>query len=370
MARKKTCSVIEKISMAAAKTLALSALAIQGAYVANNIYYVYFPSPERAAFRREFGIPILGYRSDVENGGTLVEVVAALRREQMTSPLGASAVIIESENPLKRDVYSTMINNVLDTNGHYSPLTRTVSCSKSAGSTWIHEIKHAKSFAVARQHPEFIAQWKELAKDEKGTGFDLWEDIATVCEVAEIFPEAYRGEDPFREKTNTRIKERLELVHKYELIPRDFFDCVEALRFFAPEKPDKERAEEKYRFIQTSQHFVETHPDSVYTGYIRKLRGDEFFYEVHNSEGLTEGPQIAIREYRAGLGAAFKDVHIYYAMLRNLGEIYQALGDSRRVAIYDRALRLYNDRLKGNDLSLTERGVNDFLSSVGEIPKK
>lgn len=363
----------------------------------NDSVNVLWPSKQRAEFEQEYGISIKGWKGDVEEQNYALSFAAeVVDKEQREKPFQLCSISFESENYLKKNfINQARYLFTTEHSGYY--LLNRITLRFPNLSVLHHEIKHAKTFEIIEKHPEFIEKWKALAFDENGNsqylnrleqvcskakilnklvmekysdseqnikfGFvtnyartNLYEDVAEVCELAER-----PFGDELKKNQNPIIAAKIKLAEEYALIPREFSEYVALKELFEDAISSfgfHTNLEESQSFIEKSEQFLRNHPNSVYEISIRSNRGKIF---------EKESPELAIKEWKQGLTAQFKEHLDYAIILKYIAQAYSKLNAPEKSQLYDNAYQEFHRRLKNNDVHISKRGVNDFLQSHGEL---
>lgn len=144
-------------------------LATQANYSLNDVLNQVKPSEQRAQFQEEFGFPIRGFRKDIEGDPERLELIAnALRKELLEKPFQLRSFRIESNQYLRKSFLDQLAKLVTVGHAGYYFWDSISVVSSPHPSTVHHEVKHAKTFDVLEENPQFRERWEALAKDEKG----------------------------------------------------------------------------------------------------------------------------------------------------------------------------------------------------------
>ena len=276
-----------------------------------------------------------------------------------------------------------------------------------------HEIKHAKTFKVLENHPEFKTEWNQLAVNGEGTslyasalerifswiktrnpkapveqarleeqGFvssyaqlNLLEDIAEIGELAETSPEFSRIElwtqNPDR---YSKIISKFKLAEKYGLISSGFLEYVALSQKYREADPEGKISDENKadHFLEESRQFLEKYPFSSYSLPLRLARGNILVAKAHilvaRAQNSRENIYEAITEYKLGLTAGYKTPEDYPAILRRLRSIHETITlDAFCSRVYKEAELEFWTRYHAHDLTLPNKGVNDLLEWYGEL---
>ncbi|VVB78853.1 Uncharacterised protein [uncultured archaeon] len=321
---KKIFGFCKKTGKEIALILALAHGATQINYTANDFVNYDNPSQMRRDFQKQFDFPIKGFEEDIEEQPKdIMGIAEVVQREKQTKNFQLRNMRIESNNYLKRSL-AEQFGDIftIGYSGWY--FGEKIGITKKAGQkTLTHEIKHAKTFDIIRDHPEFLDKWKALAKDENGnslyrgdvvtackrvrgleklfrdlprpvnyekSGFvsnyarsNVYEDIAETCEMAELDPciETYLfGVSPNPHNNaipkNEKVVAKIKLAEEYGLIPPGFMEYSELKRLFpkalgAVENGSGTKTAEE--FLEKSRAFLDKHPNSVYECELRVNRG-------------------------------------------------------------------------------------------------
>lgn len=309
------------------KRLALTTVLFHGATQLNcwrnDISNALNPSPLRKEFYDQFGIPVRGWASDIEdNPEQFKYVVETLCREKQTGEFNLKYLRVESQNYLKRDLRE-QIGDIFTIGYEGWCFKDRVGISRRAGeSTISHEIKHAKTDEVIKKHPEFLQRWEEFARDENGNslyrgnavtnlrrlrglerlfrdsqncredrklGFissyarsNVYEDIAETCETAELTPEElttalFGNEFDNSKQKNEKIVGKLKLAEKYGLIPKGFFEYAELRKEFPKALGATENilgSKLPEDVVLRAEDFIKKYPNSVYECELRRYIGN------------------------------------------------------------------------------------------------
>ena len=366
---------------------------------------------QRAVFEREFDFSIQGFPKDVEqNEGKVSRIANVVYKEKLEKPFDLSAIRISSKNYLEKSWFGQLEHIVVSGGEAYSginyPFVGRIYINNDSvySSTIHHEIKHAKTDELIFSNPEFEERWRALTVDQEGEslylGYPSWvlpkvrvvgkffprkevrdyekngfvspyaalgfyEDVAETCEEAEASSDKF-AKWLYAEK-NEKIIAKIDLAQEYQLIPKEFSEYVAVRKSFKEKdlleekiEVKKEELEDKVGvLLEESAAFLAEHPDSVYEINLRKRRGRLLEKE--------ENYEDAIREYKLGLIAKFKDHDDYPDLLSDIADCHKKLGNSEKVSLYLRAKEKYDQGWKANDVHIAVHGVNDFLRENGGV---
>ncbi|HLD79762.1 MAG TPA: hypothetical protein VJA18_04325 [Candidatus Nanoarchaeia archaeon] len=364
---------------------------------------------QRTVFEREFDFSIQGFPKDVEeNEGKVSRIANVVQKEKLEKPFDITAIRISSENYLEKSWFGQLEHIVVSGGEAYSginyPFVGRIYINNDSvySSTIHHEIKHAKTDELFFSNPEFEERWLVLTVDEQGeslylgyTGWVLpkvrgvgklfprkeianyeksgfvspyaalgfYEDVAETCEEAEA-PSDKFAKWLYAEKNETIIA-KVSLAQEYGLIPAEFSEYITLRKSFKEKDLLEEKIEVKKEelddkvgvLLEESAAFLAQHPDSVYEINLRKRRGRLLEKE--------ENYEDAIREYKLGLIAKFKDHDDYPDLLSDIADCHKKVGNAEKVSLYLRAKEKYDQGWKANDVHIAVHGVNDFLRENG-----
>lgn len=373
---------------------------------ANYCYTGSRQTEQRLEFEERFGLEIQGFRDDVEGEeGNLSRLTQAVYKEKLEKDFDLKAIRISSENYLKRSILGQLEFIVIRGeayDGINYPfdnlfLKRIYLSHDFASSTAHHEIKHAKTDHVLKQHQEFKEKWINLAKDENGnslySGYGSWlfskvrivgsfvdspsydyeenerlgflnsysrlwfyEDIAEIGEAAEEKFLVGRMIRLLYEDKNEIITAKVNLAQEYGLIPAEYSKYIKVQKDF---KDHEMMGDSSDALLEASDEFLSRHLGSVYEINLRNMRGNL----LERKGDLT----AALWEYRKGLDAGYKDHYYYLEILSSIMGCYTYLGESEKAALYEKAKEKYQRAWDDNDVKTVIFGVNDFLKDNGEL---
>ena len=381
--------------------------ATQLVYWGNDIINGLNPSEKRIEFKKEFGFPIRGWENDIEEKPVdISDIGIVFYCEQVEKPFDIGSIRIRSDNYLKKSIVQQIDDAIFSNLGYYTYYGIVID-DLILKSTISHEIKHAKTFDIIKNNPDFIKKWKELSNDNfgnslylnnkeqlqvymglehlvnedkikeeenKNLGFvtnyartNIYEDIAELGELAETniinFIEwfGYRYE-PKNEKIIAKVK----LAQEYGIIPKEFSEYVylESILDNADVGDESiwnsKKAEE---FFYLSEKFLEENKETIYQSELRNKRAWIIQHRFDDEESVI----AAIFEYKLSLRAKYKEPVSYKNSLESLSKCFKLLDCNEEAKIYDDALKEYEKRYAKGDVLLGKSGVNDFLTSKGEI---
>ena len=312
------------------KRLALAGILFHGAtqlnYWRNDITNSVNPSPVRSEFYEEYGIPIRGWKADIEeNPEDIKDIAETVCREKQTRDFKLKCIRVEPGNYLKKDILEQVVTVVTNNDSvGWCYLDRLGLKRKAGEGTVSHEIKHQKTYEVIREHPEFLEKWDKLARDENGKslyigdfatycekiriigklfrddniidyeklGFvsdyarsNIYEDIAETCERAEINPHDLESflfgikPNPHNDKIprNEKIVAKIKLAEEYSMIPSGFMEFHELYTTYQDAYASLENGVETKKaetYLRNSTDFLNKHPNSVYECELRRKRGE------------------------------------------------------------------------------------------------
>ncbi len=156
------------IKIAVAAYLFIAATQIP--YLANKVYQALHPSAIRQEFQEEFAFPIQGWEEDIEDNPRQISLIAGvLYQERAELPFNLDSFKVQSDQYLKWNLLeqaSAIVWGGSDKGSYY--LNKITVENKATTSTVRHEIKHAKTKQIAKNHPEFVSRWEALASNEQG----------------------------------------------------------------------------------------------------------------------------------------------------------------------------------------------------------
>ena len=393
-------------------------------YSAHDISSQLDPSPLREEFEEEFGFPLLGWEEAIEgeaNPRTISHWAEIIHREKAQKSFDLGHLQIGSrayfQKPFSEQLEGLVTNGF---RGRYFHEDNSVTLmhrpsffseSDRYNKTLIHEIKHAKTFAVLKEHPELLSRWKKLSVDEGGDslylhpverffkrlkGFDnfidkkklnsetneilgfvsnyartnVYEDIAELCEFAEVSPSVFskwlNGVDD-----HNIIRQKVELAQEYGLISPEFFDYVLVSDLFLESKGNNGEISNlgvATQFMQKSEKLLADNPHSIYQAELHNLRGyvmEQVSWVSSNDEYAEKFPLLAsfskediIQEYKEVLTVGFKSPDHYGVALMELsGLVDDPRAKERYLLADEESLNQY----KTGVLTLARLGVNHLL---------
>jgi hypothetical protein len=437
-------------------------LGTQAVLVGYDAYQERYPSSVREEFREEFGFPLEGYEEDIEYvPGRVAEIAAHLHSEDM--PLEAFSIIpddylrmplnrqfwtvtrdgaelfrdmiaarepaeetpqgpvIVTPNRLEKAVPSdpSIANKDADCGttkpyhlpntasfGQYIPLLNRVAIGgRQAQGATLHELKHAKMFAILDAHPEFEEEWK-LASEQKtvqyhslpvqlslyagllesgstpeeildaqriGFGDPYWmnflEDVASLCARGEeaIMHFSDRKDERgsmYIDWLSTRpdIIQQVVVAQRYDLLPPEFSETVRLMKEY------RDAWTGQSPFLAHSAAFLKKYPKSKYAIEIHYARGKILWEAARRSDRPWPYQRAAMQEWNAGLQADHKELKNYQLTLQAMKNYAVTIKDASRANTYARALALYRQRYAENDVRLAKDGVNAYLRARGVLP--
>lgn len=370
-------------------------LGTQAHYCANCIDNKVDPSKERYYLEEEFDILINGYREDVENSnGGLSAIAETLHKERLEKPFRVNSLEFIPESYFKKDILHQTVSLTSGNSGYQVAGFIGLKVNYLAGIC--HEIKHAKTDEILELHPEFKDRWISFAVDDNGKslyiyesrlksvlfrikglessaipkdfpseentklGFvssyarrDYYEDIAELCETAEISPSSFYGW--LYEDESPGIKGKVQLAQEYGLIPKEFSEFVKLRHQYLEASKD----EEYQSFLKESEEFLKIYPKSVYTIILRNLRGRTI--QQYLGSTIDNRIEKAIQEFKLGLNAPFKDSYEYQTALDSISRLYSQIGFEEKAGLYKEAELKYKEGYKNNNIQIVINGVNYFL---------
>jgi len=401
----------------AGNVLAVTALAhgaTQLGFWANDLYHAAFPSKQRAAFKEEFGFPLRGWNADLTREYNKVSNISETVAEEMHSlPFDLASIRIRSDNYLKMPFIDQLGQIITRGNSGYYGLNRIVLDEGSSYATTHHEIKHAKTFEIARKHPEFLDRWRALSLDENGEslylnlveqgcsrfrglgkfvdeekldyknnealGFvsnyartNVYEDIAEVGEEAEMgYSNLVDWLAPDDSERNEKLAAKFTLAEEYGIIPKGFMEKVlldKAIRGIWGRHGMHHSARAR-KYLDSSEAFLEKYPDSVYECEVRANRSNilvDFAYSFDPKDRNDDRAELAREEIVRTLTADFKDILGYVGALGHGEEFYRSsLRDNETAQLFIDAKMEFWKRFREGDPTLSSTGVNDFLAERG-----
>src|SRR3989344_9144141 len=145
----------------------------QFVYWGNDIINGLNPSEKRVEFKKEFGFPIRGLENDIEEKPVdISDIGIVFYCEQVEKPFDIGSIRIRSDNYLKKSIVQ-QIDDAIFSNLCYYTYYGIVIDDLILKSTISHEIKHAKTFDIIKNNPDFIKNWKELSNDGSGNSLYL-----------------------------------------------------------------------------------------------------------------------------------------------------------------------------------------------------
>ncbi|MBI5390252.1 hypothetical protein HZB02_02085 [Candidatus Woesearchaeota archaeon] len=401
----------------------------QLSYWANDIYQAINPSPLRANFQRAYNIPLHGWQKGIEEDPSNVLTIArVVEKERLEKPFQLNTLRINSPSYAKQAIWEQLEDIILSPRaGCYVPWLKNIILEEYPVDQSVvhHEIKHAKTFDVLQQHPNFLEEWSRFAIDENGEslyltsienicsrvrGLSAWidpkkkeslenmrlgfvsdyartnvyEDITELCEATEGKDYRFRAwllGTPDNMYTNAqppnqRIVGKVQLAEKYRIIPEGFSEYVivedllwKSIGFHGGVDQEAAKA-----FMEASEQFLNRHPTTVYES---KILSDRAYVM---REGMYGYPlphfskEEAIAATQRVLMAAWKDPEYYGGALLNLANLEKweertIPGPAvRRSELWENAYQNYMQRFRQGDITILTRGVNDFLIAHGLLP--
>jgi len=359
----------------------------QLSYLANDLYHSARPSAVRVAFEQEFGIPLKGWASDIENKPQQITAITeALREEKTEGDLHINTIRVESPNYLKKSIDEQFYQ--IFTFG-YSGL-----CIPGSGNAEIkinardagdiqrtvhHEAKHAKAFAVMRAHPEFLERWDALSRDGEGNslyhvpnrlyhppfrpifswlpglhnivqddrsqspthyenlGFvspyamtDIDEDIAETGASAEGF--VLDCLPSSRAPISDTLRKKYRLAEEYGLVPQEYNSMLN-LQDLARAAWGSDQVTDATivdSFIRSSQAFLEEHPGSRWEQDVLGTRGT-LIYNLPKTVEFGQFRLIAIVDFETLLRSK---PGCDYLLLEALERLHTSTGNSDAASMY------------------------------------
>ncbi len=357
---------------------------------------------QRAAFEKEFGFSVQGFKEDLEDENqNLSKIASAVHKEQLEKQFHLSAIRVSSEHYWRKSIPGQLEHIVIKGGEAYDGINypfagRIYLDDDFSIYTVNHEIKHAKTDWLMLHHPEFEERWRISALDAGGNslysgygarifpkirligdyvdeeafsgteneklGFVssyarvcFYEDVAEVSEMAERPYSVYAFARLLYEDKNEKIISKVNLAQEYGLIPAEFSEYIAVLKAF---NEKKESADASDALLDLSGDFLAKHPNSVYKIIIHGERGKI----MENKEQRKE----AVEEYRLGLKAEYKDPSYYPDIISSISSCYEKMGDDEKAALYQKAKEIYEAGWKANDVRIAVYGANDFLEENGE----
>lgn len=381
--------------------------ATQIVYWGNDIINGLNPSEKRIEFKKEFGFPIRGWEKDIENQPKDISDMGIIfYQEKLEKPFDIGSVRIRSNHYLKKSIVQQIDDAVFSNLGYYTYYGIVID-DLIFKSTISHEIKHAKTFDIIKKNPEFIEKWKELANDEYGNslyfnnkeqmqvymgleylvnedkikeeenkklGFvtnyartNPYEDIAELGELAEMDVTSFIEWFGYKyEPKNEKIIAKVKLAQEYGIIPMEFSEYVMLENVLYDAVVGNElrwNSKKADEFFDLSGKFLEKNKETTYQCELRNKRAWIIQHRFDDEESVI----AAISEYKLSVKAKYKDPVSYKNSLESLSKCYKILDCDEESKTYNDALKEYEKRYDKGDVLLGKRGVNDFLTSRGEI---
>ncbi len=383
-------------------------------------------TPTRVAFAQEYGFPLKGIDTEEDGDAKFAQLGVVTARECAERPLTVAAVRFQPTQ-YSRQTIADQLETLITTgySGQWNPLTHTMTLMNDAHiwSTGHHEYKHAITFEIIREHPEFKTQWKRLAIDDAGEsmyragagklkrlrgiselvvedriptdmlrerGFvseyamtDFYEDTAELGEWAA--QEAYSGGSITTtaryvlQHPEAAITRKTELAEQYGLIPAHFLEYLSLKQeYFDTSTPrhggtlwprledgDPQAVAAK-QFLEDSRRFIATHANSSLVAEVQVMRS--FVYETNVWRGEPWATQADIVRERFAAMTAPLVADSYVSLLGHLSrQASTAYGDERIAQVFDIAQREYWRRFNAGDVRLARNGVNDVLAAQGAL---
>lgn len=294
-----------------------------------------------------------------------------------------------------------------------------------------HEVKHTRTYKLLKEHPEFREKWEALAVDETGNslyfsgleqicsaikvlnefvdkekleerineelGFvstyartNFFEDVAETGELAEDANiGAAKAENwLLGEQRNPKIIAKLKLAEEYGIISKGFREYAALSRQLREAAGFHGEIDltATGQFMEASQNFLEKYPGNIYTLSLRLARGEIVYRRaishckpISSDESTSSQESTfdcksafaieeAIKEFKLGLTAPYKDLSEYFTIIGRLKEIHAShTRNDFAYKIYAQAEEEYLRRLDAYDFILPSKGVNDLLRIYGEL---
>jgi hypothetical protein len=405
-------NLMHKVKTAVTTAGALAMMALQLNYTNNWVQQTLNPSSMQTAFRESTKVPINGWRQEIDrvNISTVADIV---RYEQYTGIMDLKKIVVTPDSFVRMHPIMLFSHSTFSHTGFANPLTNTVEINaKMERATVRHELKHIKTYATIRKHPEFLNRYTALAKDRSGQsqyrniaeavarwtlladllppeeehscqskGFitcyasqNALEDIAelaTIVEEESMIKVTYGNKKSVDQllDENSAIRKKIELLQEYQIIPREFFasrdleklyrEALLVTRYYISYNYEKAQI-----YLDASKKFLKTYPTSAYISNIHATRADIYNRIGHRLDGSSETailPKInqdAMKEWKQA--APYQNTSTQYAVLGAMEEAYFRAGlDNQRKACRDAKESLQFDHIKPIDIQkfLKERGV-------------
>ena len=381
--------------------------ATQLVYWGNDIINGLNPSEKRTEFKKEFGFPIRGWKSDIEKKPVdISDIGIVFYCEQLEKPFDIGSIRIRSDNYLKKSFVQQVDDAIFSNLGYYTYYGIVID-DLILKSTISHEIKHAKTFDIIKNNPDFIKNWKELSNDGSGNslylnnkeqlqvymgleylvdedkikeeenrniGFvtnyartNVYEDIAELGELAETNVTKFIEWFGYQyEPKNEKIIAKVKLAQENGIIPKEFSEYVHLESILDDADVGDEsswNSKKAEEFFYLSEKFLEDNKETIYQSELRNKRAWIIQHRFDDEESVI----AAISEYKLSLKARYKEPDSYKNSLESLSRCFKLLDCNEEAKIYDDALKEYEKRYSKGNVLLGKRGVNDFLAFRGEI---
>jgi hypothetical protein len=387
--------------------------ASQVKYAAKHIEDEMNQSQEKVQFEKATGIKITGHMEKISSQ-ELFNIAEAIKRAGVTDK-ELDKIVMESENYFDKTFIGQLSSTVFSGyDGYFNPLTDNILLQKGDYALFIHELMHAKTFAVPKL-PQLLRDWSKISVDEKGEslyktpwnaafplawvysrlrtskdstngvdldklGFvsnysrrDVIEDIAELCTQITLHPESMWE----YLKADDKVAKKINLVFKYGIISqiqKDYMELSAQFKEYADFedtwnfKGDYYQIRDSLRnsFLDKSEEFIRKHGNSQYTPDAYVLRGLAKAHRVYRGASYSESSEPEFK--KALLGPVSSEG--YMLALFHLGTLYEAkyglYGDKNPYAV---AKNEYFRRRDNSDFRVLTIGVNDILEQKGAMPK-
>lgn len=272
---------------------------------------------KREDYQKKFGHPIYGLREDVEGTGYIDITEQEMKRANKVRPVSVRAVHVVSPRKNGRIHESYDIFDKPGVTGKYE--ADTIYAKANADSpydfrnTVQHELVHDQLEDVKMENPGYLPNWVGIAAGiygsdpylspteqetiEKGglgalpahrkdlesirkRGFmtvysqmDPDEDAVELCLEARMRPEQFIG--MLGNPEYQKIEEKVRLAQKARLIPEEFYEAVDALRYtiavgLANISGDSQAQQVAAQGLRKAEDFLNRHPGSIYEANVRE----------------------------------------------------------------------------------------------------
>ena len=359
------------------------------------------PTKQQVRFRQEFGFPIYGEASELENK-SLSSIVEIIHNERQSGPISLKSLHLIPRSYRQKSFFQQLfaIQNCMSKTSTcaYIPYTNTIVLDPDIKNLALcHELKHAREAALP-QRTQFLEEWAACSQNQDGSSpylswLEWWaykiglcqkalqeekepekegfvssysrisaqEDIAEINALAEENPLGFIH--AFYQQHNPRIIKKVLLsAQQSQLIPKEFPVYLELENLYRTTQQvhrwEPVSEAEKKRWLFLSNLFLATFPRSKYLGEIYCSRGTIL-------EAAGEIEQAAI-SYKNGLASPYNDPSTYRSLLGRLRRCSKNLGQNEKEQLYISATDLYMEKAK-EDPFISVTGINEYLRARGGL---